>query len=436
MNSWALAITSLACVATLLLPRKYALSPLIVGAVCIPPNNGFVIADINLPVLRILLLCLLLRGLIRREPNLAPPSDLDRYILVWAFWMTVSYLAVTFTLSAAVNRVGTLWIDLVLAYFLCRKYLEDLPSVFRISHLLILVTVILVIATFVEYFARHNLFATLGGMGFVQIRGDTLRCQGPFGHPINLGSFVALCVPLIWAAFKADRIGCVHFSILVAVSASVALFSGSSSSVFTLATAIIVAAFWRFRGCIRQIRWLLVAVVCCLAIAMNAPVWYLMARLNPMGGSAYHRARLMDHFVAHLDDWWLFGTRSNAQWGYLTEDVANYFLYIGAAGGILGILLFVWIFVIAFKRIGFSLQLPNAPADCKFLLWAFGSILVAHLVTFVGTSYWDQMRFILYLHFAMIASTSSLVSSIDAPEDHAEQSNEEISKEPALNVHL
>ena len=78
--------------------------------------------------------------------------------------------------------------DLVLTYFLCRHYLSDLDSVLRASKLLILLALVLGISTFLEYFIRFNFFANIGGKNFVQIRGETLRCQGPFGHPITLGS--------------------------------------------------------------------------------------------------------------------------------------------------------------------------------------------------------------------------------------------------------
>ena len=214
MNSWALAITCFAAVATLLVPRKHALCPLIIGSVCLPPYNALLIGEINLPVLRILLLCLLLRGLIRNERTLAPPSDLDNYILIWAIWMTVSYLTLTFSLGAVINRIGTVWVDLVLTYFLCRNYLADLTSVLRTGKLLILLSVILGVSAFLEYFAKYNVFATIGGMPFVQIRGATLRCQGPFAHPITFGSFAALSVPLIWAALKAGLIRRLEFCTL------------------------------------------------------------------------------------------------------------------------------------------------------------------------------------------------------------------------------
>ena len=84
--------------------------------------------------------------------------------------------------------MGTVWVDLVLTYFLCRNYLSDLDSVLRASKLLIVLALVLGISTFFEYFIGFNLFTSIGGKSFVQIRDETLRCQGPFGHPITLGS--------------------------------------------------------------------------------------------------------------------------------------------------------------------------------------------------------------------------------------------------------
>src|SRR5688572_17535874 len=152
MNPLAIIVTCCIAAAILWLPRKHALTPLILGVVFLPPYNAVSIGSINLPALRLLLLCLLIRMLVRNEAHPIPGSKLDRYVMIWAVWMTISYLALTFNASAIINRMGTVWVDLVLAYFLCRRYMTDLPSIVRTGYVLVGVTCALAISTSMEYF--------------------------------------------------------------------------------------------------------------------------------------------------------------------------------------------------------------------------------------------------------------------------------------------
>jgi hypothetical protein len=106
-----------------------------------------------------------------------------------------------------------------------------------------------------------------------------------------------------------------------------------------------------------------------LALMMNAPVWYLSAKLSEaMGGSGWHRAYLIDQWVAHFGEWWLFGTTYTAHWGPAGEtipgdpnmmDITNHFVMEAVKGGLLKLLLFVAMLVGCFKVIGRRLHLKR-----------------------------------------------------------------------------
>lgn len=410
MNLLALILSLLAAVGIFILPRKYAIVPLIVGSVLIPPSNGFILAGINFPVLRILLLCACLRLLARGEWGFYP-SKVDRLVILWGTWVTVSYTLLTLEVGALINRIGSVWVDLVLTYFVTRSLLKDIAAVHRTVILLITMGLMLSVTTALEYFWRLNFFSYFGGIDFVQIRGEKLRCQGPFGHPIALGSFGAMAIPLVWGAYKASLIRFKAYIVSMVGCMAVVVCSGSSSPIFTLAGSLFAIFLWRFRKHMRQIVMAGFLMLIGLEIVMKAHVWWLIPRLNPMGGSAYHRAKLIDHFVANFGEWWLFGTRDNAEWGgggYMTHDVANHLLRMGTAGGILAIIIFLITFVVAFKGIGRLVAESKTPPASRFLLWALGGVLFAHLVTFIGLSYWDQMRFVLYVHIGLVASAISI----------------------------
>ena len=203
-----------------------------------------------------------------------------------------------------------------------------------------------------------------------------------------------------------------QFVILLTVTIATVIFAGSSSPVMALGGALVAIGLWKIQHCMKQIRWCVFAALVLLELIMNAHVWWVLTRFNAMGGSAYHRAKLIDHFVANFGEWWLVGTRSNADWGgggFMMLDVANHFLRMGTNGGILAILIFLLMFATAFKSIGQLIREPATPESWKFMLWAFGCVLFAHLVNFFGISYWDQMRYILYVHFAIIAATIAII---------------------------
>ena len=103
-----------------------------------------------------------------------------------------------------------------------------------------------------------------------------------------------------------------------------------------------------------------------------------------------------------------------ASWGIWAGDVTNQYLLMGVTGGIVTMLLFIAIIVIAFREVG---RLWRSHANHPFKLalsWALGVSLFVHCVMFIGVSYFGQIYLIWYLLLAMIGSMSSRnVSSIN-----------------------
>ena len=60
---------------------------------------------------------------------------------------------------------------------------------------------------------------------------------------------------------------------------------------------------------------------------MKAPVWFILARVDFVGGSTgWDRANLIDQCVRHFSSWWLVGTADNDTWGFYTWDLCNQFV--------------------------------------------------------------------------------------------------------------
>lgn len=423
MNPLALIITLVVAAAILVVPRRHVLGILVACVVLIPIYNSVSLAGLELPVARILLFTLLARMIMRGESSVDGLIGMDKVLLIWAVWMTFAYFALTPSLGSLVNRFGTIWVDVILAYFLCRNYLADSEDVFAIINTLIGVTVVLAVCGFIEYSTRFNIFTKLGGNLYGTIRDGSLRCQGPFGHPIFLGTFAAMTIPLLWAFGKNRWMGTRKALVLWGACAATAIFSGSSSSVFSLVAAMFGVALWYLRDYMKIIIWSTVGLVVALEIAMEAHFWWLPARLNPMGGSAYHRARLVDLYLIRIDEWWLFGTRSNTEWtgSGMTHDVANHLLRIATDGGLLALIIFLLVIFSALKVITGLLRDGRTSEESKVMLWALGALLFTHFVTFYGISYWGQMRFVLPMHLALVASSTVIIRMLNRGETTEEE---------------
>lgn len=167
--------------------------------------------------------------------------------------------------------------------------------------------------------------------------------------------------------------------------------------------------FWPIRKHMRGLR---IGVACSLlglAMVMKAPIWYILERVNPVGGHGWDRAYLIATSVSHFREWWLLGTISNAEWGGSTWDTCNEFVAQATSGGVLLLGLFIMILVRAFGLIGKARKLAEGRREA-WLYWCLGSALFAHFVAFWGVDYFDQIRNWWYVYLAIIPAAMTLAS--------------------------
>jgi small-conductance mechanosensitive channel len=139
-------------------------------------------------------------------------------------------------------------------------------------------------------------------------------------------------------------------------------------------------------------------------LIMESPVWFLIAKVSGfLGGSGWHRAMLIDNFVSHFFDWWLIGTRDNANWGWSMWDVDNAYVGAGFMGGVIGFILFVAVFVIAYRMIGAAREKAEEANGDPRLIWAIGAALFANTIAFFGIVYFDQSIITWYALLVMIS---------------------------------
>jgi hypothetical protein len=193
--------------------------------------------------------------------------------------------------------------------------------------------------------------------------------------------------------------------------------AASSGALLTILSAGIGFCLWPLR---EQMRWfrrgILLAIVV-LSLVMNAPVWYLIAKVSDvMGGTGWHRSYLIDQAVQHFTQWCWIGSSYTANWAPAGQvlavdpdnmDITNHYIAQGLHGGIIALGLFIALIVTGFKIIGRALQTDGDLILDRRLIWAFGVGLACHCTAFLSISYFDQIQVFWLWLLAAIASLAA-----------------------------
>jgi hypothetical protein len=378
------------------LPRRLAFLPLLIAAAhfqIVP----LIKAGAAFDTVKLVILAGLIRAMKERTFTWSSRQPLDVLVAAWAGWVLLSGFAhnppdhnpITIRLSQIYGIAGS--------YLYARAFIRNPEDYLRYVKCLGVVILPLALLAVYERYAQQNLYGLLGsGASGVTIRSGRVRAAGPFAHPILLGTFGAASAVLLAALYHRDK----RWSLIGAGACAVTVFSSASSGpIVTLFSGFMGLALWRWRTSVGRIRVLVILTFLALHMAMQAPVWYLMARIDLAGGSTgWHRAELITAAVNHIGEWWLTGTDYTRHWiaygvpwsAYHT-DITNYYIGMGVMGGLPCLLLFVGILFKAFQTLGRRMRTLRAEkSHLEFVLWTVGASLFAHCFTFLSIGYFDQ----------------------------------------------
>jgi hypothetical protein len=262
-----------------------------------------------------------------------------------------------------------------------------------------------------EQVTGHNPYALLGGANAssyatAMARDDRFRAMACFAHPLLAGTFGATLFPLfvlLWQKDNKNRklalVGLVSSTVITGAS-------NSSTPILAYGGGVLALCMWPIRDWMRVVRWSIVIALVSLHMVMKAPVWHLISRIDLSGGSSsYHRFMLVDQCIRHFGDWWLIGVKSTADWGWDMWDTSNQFAGTADNSGLLPLILFIAIFVYGFKYLGRARKVTRNRKK-RFFLWALGAALFAHMVSYWGVSYFDQIIVPWYCLLAAISTAA------------------------------
>jgi hypothetical protein len=393
------AATVVAAILMLVLPRRKMLIPFFLVGFLGSWGQYIYIFGVHLFILRILIVAGLARVLASRDSDGGPRfaggwNSVDTVYTLWVAFHALSAVVLNDGSSAAiVYQSGFIW-DALGGYFLIRALIRSQDDVVRTIKVFAVLVMILSFSMLNEKLRGQNIFGYLGAMPVVpQSREGNIRAQGSFAHPILAGVAGATLVPLFWLLWKSGKakkaavFGTLGSMLMI-------LTSASSTPVLAFGSAVLGVCMWPFRKSMRIIRWGIVFALVSLHMVMKAPVWFLIARVDLIAGnSGYHRAGLIDQCIRHFGDWWLYGSKDMANWGWDMWDLSNQFVVEADCGGILTFICFVLVISRSFGRIGRARKLVEGDTDQEWFFWLLGVTLFAHVVSYFGITYQDQMKF-------------------------------------------
>ena len=394
--------------AMILLPRRYAVIPMILMACFISSRQRLVVLTLDFNLLRIMVLFGWARLLLRGEMGRLHWQPLDTALILWVLASMLTGTIREGSIPALVNRLGT-GFDTAGMYFLFRALIRDWRDLRTVVIGFVVISVPLAIAFLIENSTGRNIFSVFGGVPeFTLVREGRLRCQGAYAHPIIAGCFWAALIPLMAAQWWWSTSGRAWAVLGTVMALLIVVLSAASTPLAGVAAAGVAAAVFPFRSWMREIRWGVAVGILGLALVMKAPVWHLISRIHVIGGSTgWHRAHLIDMAIKHVGEWWLIGTSSSSHWGRLMQDVTNHYVLIGIRGGLITLFLFLAVIAIAYRHVGRLCQAYRKNRPRLILSWALGVSLFAHTMMLIAVSYFGQIIVVWYLLLAMIGSMSA-----------------------------
>lgn len=397
----------IAIVLMLTVPREKAITPFLLACFTIPVGQVVVLGSLHFTVLRILILA----GLALRATRGRSSSEgkypggfngVDRVVVLW----TLSALTVLslqwMDRQALIHNLGD-FVDALGGYLVVRFLIQDGEALRRAIKTLAVIFVILGVCMINEQITHINVFGLIGGMPLqVTVRDGKIRSEGVMGC-LYAGGFAGASVPLflwLWTAGKSRMAGAAGLAGAVAM----VITSNASTSLLAIAASMLGLGFWPLRKQMRAIRWGFSLILVALHLAMKAPVWALIARVDLTGSSSGdHRYHLVDACIRHFSEWWLLGCKYYNDWGWDMWDLSNQFVAVALTGGLLALVLYIAVFSRSFGAIGTVRKQVEGDRGQEWLLWCLGSDLFANVVAHFGLNYPAQMLMGLFTLLACIS---------------------------------
>ncbi len=247
----------------------------------------------------------------------------------------------------------------------------------------------------------------------LNLRSGLYRAIGPFNHSIVFGASLAIILPLAYCL----RHEAGHWrktTYLLVVLTTMGVLSSMSSGPVTMVLVIILClTLERFRYLVKPL--LVFAACSCVAVEIISNRSFyrvLTAYINPIGGSGWHRAKIIDLAIERFGEWWLAGYGGrDPGWGpslgAIWTDITNHYVVAGVENGLLGIVALCGMLVTSLYMMIRLYRSTQDPA-LRSWYWALGSAIVTLAISFNAILFSGQAGTLFYCILGFIGSLNNI----------------------------
>jgi len=241
-------------------------------------------------------------------------------------------------------------------------------------------------------------------------RSGFYRAVGPFPHPITFGASFVIILPMVyWLRHEHGNWRMLSYWLcaLVVVGAVSSMSSGP------LMMIIFTFGCLAFEHCKKLVKpAILFFVFCCVAVEIISNRSFydvFVSYANPIGGSGWHRSRLIHLAIDHFGEWWLagYGGRDpgwGSSLGMTWTDITNHYIVAGVEYGLVGVIALCGALATAIYML---VRLHNSADDpvLRSWCWALGSIIVVLAISFNSIYFSGQAGTLVYCILGIIGSS-------------------------------
>lgn len=325
-------------------------------------------------------------------------------------------------LSVSVENRGGFLMDTWFAYMVVRYIITDIAELMTVIKWIGVSLVPLAVLGMIESVTGWSPYILICGRSLFfnyvthyGTRWGLNRGVGPFSHSILFGCTFAMFLPLIYyLRYDAQEKWRLGAYIISAAAIMGVLSSMSSAPLVMLIVAIFCIMLKKHKYAVKPL--LVFLLFSCIAVSAisNRPLYHVIASyINPLGGSGWHRAKLIDLFIKYFDNWWLVGYGDKdpgwgPELGMGKTDITNEFVLTGVKYGLIGLLALCAVLITTFRGIMSSYKNTASPY-LKSLYWAFGCAFLSIMVTWMSVSFFGQLMPLYYGLLGMMVSSFRFV---------------------------
>lgn len=249
----------------------------------------------------------------------------------------------------------------------------------------------------------------------LNLRSGFYRAIGPFPHSITFGASFVIILPAVYCLRheRGWRMLSYCLSAVVVVGAVSSMSSGPWMMVIMITECLILE---HYKYLVKPLVLFFIFSCIVVEIISNRSFYDVMvAYSNPIGGSGWHRSRLIHLAIDHFDEWWLVGYGArDPGWGeslgMTWTDVTNHYLIAGIEYGLVGVIAVCGALATAIYML---VRLHNSVSDpvLRSWHWALGSTIVVLAIAFNSIQFSGQAGSLVYCVLGLIGSSPAIAQA-------------------------